>query len=77
MAGVDRNQTTSSRGLMISSSRTRTRGGTWARAKVNPRKNFHAAFTRGAVRMDTVLTNQTRLAIPDFQANQEQDARHG
>jgi hypothetical protein len=24
-----------------------------------------------------VLTNQTRLAIPDFQANQEQDARHG
>jgi hypothetical protein len=24
-----------------------------------------------------VLTNQTRLAIPDFQANQEQDAWHG
>ena len=40
---------------------------------VNPRHNFHAAFTRGPVYMTSVLTNQTSLALPDRQSGQGQD----
>ncbi len=33
----------------------------------NPNKNFHAAFTRGPVAMESVLTNQAGLVLPDYQ----------
>jgi hypothetical protein len=33
----------------------------------NPSKNFHAAFTRGPVAMESVLTNQAGLVLPDYQ----------
>jgi hypothetical protein len=35
--------------------------------------NFHVAFTRGAVIMPTTITSQTRMALPEFQANQAGD----
>jgi hypothetical protein len=41
----------------------------------NPTMNFHVAFTRGAVIMPTAITNQTKMVVPDFQANEEMDVQ--
>jgi hypothetical protein len=39
----------------------------------NPTMNFHVAFTRGAVIMQTTITNQTKMVLPEFQANEAGD----
>jgi hypothetical protein len=39
----------------------------------NPKLNFHVAFTRGGVIMPAAMTNQTKMVIPEFQANQSMD----
>ncbi len=39
----------------------------------NPASNFHAALTRGPVAMQSVLTNQASLALPDYQAAQGEE----